>query len=130
MHISKTSGACLALLLLFGAAAQAQDATDPRYTWDLTELYESPEAWQAARQQVLDDIDSLDELRGTLGDSADALYTALDRISAVTRGSVPRIDVFQPECGRGSARNRAPGAPRTEPHHGVARRGGDGLGTA
>ena len=85
MHIKQTAGACLAILLMFGAAAQAQNATDPRYTWDLTELYESPEAWRAARQQVLDDIDSLDELRGTLGDSADALYTALDRISAVTK---------------------------------------------
>ncbi|MEM9209374.1 MAG: oligoendopeptidase F, partial [Pseudomonadota bacterium] len=77
----------LAATLLMAASVSAQEtgAADPRYTWDLTELYATPEAWAEAREAVLADLDDLDALRGTLGDSADSLYAALSTISAVSK---------------------------------------------
>jgi oligoendopeptidase F len=55
------------------------------YVWDLTGLYATPEAWGRAREQVLEDLGRIDALRGTLGDSPDALYTALSTISDLAR---------------------------------------------
>lgn len=66
--------------------ASAQDTTvDSQYTWDLTELYATPGDWDAAREEVLVSLESLEESRGTLGDSADALFDALAEISAVQK---------------------------------------------
>jgi len=33
--------------------AQEEPAVDPKYTWDLTELYPTVEAWDQAREEVL-----------------------------------------------------------------------------
>ncbi|MEM7502377.1 MAG: oligoendopeptidase F [Pseudomonadota bacterium] len=79
--------AFLALAVTASGVAIAQDApqTDPKHTWDLTELYPSEGDWDAARQAVLEDIDALESHRGTLGDSADALYSALAAISAASK---------------------------------------------
>jgi len=74
----------LCVVLLAGQAVLAQDVTeeaDPRYTWDLTELYASPEAWAAARDQVMQDFEKIEARRGTLGDSADSLYETLSLVS-------------------------------------------------
>ena len=59
----------------------ASTAVDPRYTWDLSDLYATPEDWEAARQQVMDDLGKIEARRGTLGDSADALYETLSLVS-------------------------------------------------
>ena len=67
------------------ASAQDANTADPRYTWDLTELYATPEDWDAAREQVLTRLESLEQRRGTLGDSSDALFDALAQISAVQK---------------------------------------------
>jgi oligoendopeptidase F len=43
-------------LLLPAATLLAQDEAtevDPKYTWDLTEIYPSLEAWEQARDEVL-----------------------------------------------------------------------------
>jgi len=71
-----------------GAAAQTAEnnaPVDPRYIWDLSELYATPADWNAAREQVLEDLASIEALRGTLGDSAEALYEAMSTISAVSK---------------------------------------------
>jgi oligoendopeptidase F len=68
--------------------APAQEETtgvDPRYTWDLGELYPSVEAWNAAREDVLAGLQAIEDRRGTLGDSAESLYEALDLVSDTTR---------------------------------------------
>ena len=77
-------GMGLACTLLLAVNALAQDV-DPRYTWDLTELYATPADWAAAREAVLADLERIEALRGTLGDSADALYDALSLISATQK---------------------------------------------
>lgn len=69
---------------LVSAPASAQE-TDPGATWDLTEIYPSVDAWDSARLEVIDDLESIHELRGTLGDSAAALYDALSTVSDIGR---------------------------------------------
>ncbi len=66
-------------------AADGVQSPDPSHTWDLAELFPTPQAWDRAREQVLEDLGRIDERRGTLGDSADALYETLQLISDTTR---------------------------------------------
>ena len=66
-------------------AAEEAAEVDARYTWDLTELYPSVEAWNAAREEVIASLQAIEARRGTLGDSADSLYQALDLVSDTTR---------------------------------------------
>lgn len=76
----------VALLGVDAAAAQETAApVDPEYTWDLTGLYPSVADWNDAREQVLLDLQKIEDRRGTLGDSAESLYQALDLVSATTR---------------------------------------------
>ena len=76
-------------LLLPTATPLAQDdeATeiDPQYTWDLTEIYSSLEAWEQARDEVLARFKEVEALRGTLGNNTNDLYEALALISDTTR---------------------------------------------
>ena len=80
--------ALLFFLLIPGAALLAQDEAaevDPKYTWDLTELYPSLNAWEQARDQVLASFEKIEARRGTLGNSANDLYETLALISDTTR---------------------------------------------
>ena len=70
--------------LIFAGTAAAKESSepiDPKYTWDLTEIYPTVEAWEQARDEVAEDFAKLEEYRGTLGESADSLYTALQAVS-------------------------------------------------
>jgi len=70
------------------AAVFAQDdeaAVDPQYTWDLTELFPTVEAWNQAREEVLAEFPKIEERRGTLGDSAESLYEAYRHVSDTLR---------------------------------------------
>lgn len=80
----------LALILVIMPAAMVvaqDDATevDPKYTWDLTEIYPTVEAWQQARDEVLTSFEDIEARRGTLGDSANSLYETLALISDTSR---------------------------------------------
>ncbi len=61
--------------------------------WDLTDLYATPEAWTAAYENTKAAADKLESYKGTLGGSADAMFTALDAISAVNR-QADRLNVY------------------------------------
>lgn len=84
MH-SFIRAAVIGVFLLFAALAGAQDKSDPRYTWDLSELYPDTESWSAAREQVLANLERIEARRGTLGDSAESLYEALELISSASK---------------------------------------------
>ncbi len=91
----KASIAMLSLAAL-AAAAGAQEngpAADERYVWDLSEIYATEAEWNAAREGMLTELDSLDALRGTLGDSADSLYTALTAISDAQK-TIQRVSTY------------------------------------
>ena len=71
-----------------GGSASAEDSNepvDPQYTWDLTEIYPSVDAWDAAREKVLAELEAIEARRGTLGDSAGALFEALSLISSTNK---------------------------------------------
>ena len=67
----------VALVTFIGPSAVAKEerAADPQATWDLTELFPTVEAWNAAREEVMADFDEIDSRRGTLGNSAESLYS-------------------------------------------------------
>ena len=71
----------LLVLTLPVMAAEDKPAVDPAYTWDLTELYPSVEAWSEARDEVLAGLEKVIARRGTLGESAEDLYNTLALIS-------------------------------------------------
>ena len=58
---------------------------DPSATWDLTELFPTVEAWDAAREEVLAEFPKIEARKGTLGDSADSLYEAYRHVSDTLR---------------------------------------------
>ena len=84
------SGALLAVSGALYASGRIQEENapmDPRYVWDLADLYPSVEAWDQARRAVLDDVGRIGALEGTLGESADALYRALSLVSDLYRAA-------------------------------------------
>ena len=77
-----------ALLLAFSTSfADNHEApeVDPSAAWDLTELFPTVEAWDAARQEVLAELPRIEARRGTLGNSADSLYQAYRHVSDTLR---------------------------------------------
>ncbi|WEJ97867.1 MAG: oligoendopeptidase F [Candidatus Sphingomonas phytovorans] len=79
--LSRREALAAAALTTMAAAmpAWAQDKGTPVdvAAWDLSELYPSDAAWDAARKDVLAKIPGLLRFKGTLGTSADALAAAL-----------------------------------------------------
>lgn len=71
----------LVALPVFAAAEDEETAVDPQYTWDLSELFPTVEAWHEAREEALAEFEKIEARRGTLGDSADSLYQAYRHIS-------------------------------------------------
>jgi oligoendopeptidase F len=65
--------------------AQDEPEPDPQYTWDLTQLFPTVEAWDQARREVLAELPKIEARRGTLGDSAAALYEAYRHVSDTLR---------------------------------------------
>jgi len=77
----------LALMSLttLSSFAQEEPGVDPKYTWDLTELYPTVEDWNRAREEVLAELPKIEARRGTLGDSAESLYEAYRHVSDTLR---------------------------------------------
>ena len=71
----------------------ATASVDEKYRWDLTDLYPSLDAWEAARTTVVQQIKSLKKLQGSLGNSAQSLLRASEQISSVYKDAV-RIYVY------------------------------------
>jgi oligoendopeptidase F len=77
--------AMFATLPLAGLADADEAAADPKYTWDLTDLYPTVDDWNRAREEVLAEYPKIEARRGTLGDSADSLYQAYRELSDTYR---------------------------------------------
>lgn len=84
-----------AALPLTALAAQPapNDADNPAYMWDLSDLYPSPEAWTLERDRIEAQAKSLDKYAGTLGKSPAAMLRALDAISQVQK-QADRLAVY------------------------------------
>lgn len=70
------------------ASSSASDQAAPAGMWDLSDLYPSPEAWTQAYARVEAAAGALEGYKGTLGQSATAMFTALDAISSARRESI------------------------------------------
>jgi len=75
-------------LISISSAPGAREGTDAEYTWNLTELFPTTEAWSTAREQVIANLQKIGARRGTLGESADSLYRTLDLVSTTTRDAL------------------------------------------
>jgi oligoendopeptidase F len=81
-----SSAALLAPALAGPAAAQDAEAeVDPRYVWDLGDLWPGLESWNRARLEVIDQASLIEARQGTLDDDADALYEAMALVSDTVR---------------------------------------------
>ena len=83
--------ALLALSLSLGAQSASNQSTEASAAvatnWDLSDLYATPQAWSASYDRTQAAAARLDHYRGTLGQSAAALFAALDAISSIRRES-------------------------------------------
>ena len=77
---------CLALFSASAPAAAPASGT-ASFEWDLTDLYPSTAAWSEALEHTHDAAQHLEMYRGTLGQNAAALLSALDALSAVRKDS-------------------------------------------
>ena len=81
----------LILLGLMALPLRAQTPATPDDSvatmWELNDLYLSPEAWSQAYARTRATVDKFDNLRGTLGKSASAMFSALDSISMANKES-------------------------------------------
>ena len=56
---------------------------DPRYTWDLTRIYESDEAWEQAFEAMKAEADAFAACAGTLQEGRETVKQALERYMAL-----------------------------------------------
>ena len=75
------------------AQQQERDQIPARYTWDLTQIYPSDEAWRAAKDQFAAKMGTAAEFKGTLAQSPQQLLKALDTLSDMTK-ELSRLYVY------------------------------------
>ncbi len=54
---------------------------DEKYTWDLSPIYESDEAWQNAKTEIKAKMTTVESYKGKLTASAESLYAALEYLT-------------------------------------------------
>jgi oligoendopeptidase F len=89
----------VAATLCLGSVQSSTAAPEPKpppdvegYVWDLTPLYASDAAWQSDRAIVLRGLETIHELRGTLGQSAATLLVGLNRITDLRQRSANMLE--------------------------------------
>ena len=76
-----------------GTGTSTSHSGTPTYEWDLTDIYPTVAAWEAAMENIAKRIDNLPSFKGSLGDGADSLHAALREMSD-TRKEVYRAYVY------------------------------------
>ena len=66
-------------------ALKQRNEIEEQYTWDFTDIFASDKAWEQAYTEAESLIDTIAEVKGTLGDSAESMKAGLDRIFAASR---------------------------------------------
>ncbi len=93
MPRSRVAAALALSLAAAPAAARERTEIPEKYKWNLADLYPSVDAWKAARGDLRRRVATLGRHRGHLGDSAEALWKALDDIFGVNR-DLSRLSVY------------------------------------
>jgi oligoendopeptidase F len=81
LRVLQTLAAALSIAAALGAspaAARERAEIPERYRWDLADLFRSDAEWKAARDDLATRIPALARHRGKAGESAEALWRALD----------------------------------------------------
>ncbi len=65
--------------------ARVRSELDPRYTWDLSRIFESDEAWEAMFTAVQADVGAFSQRAGTLGDGREAVLGALNAYMEIAK---------------------------------------------
>jgi oligoendopeptidase F len=86
----------LATFLACGAAHAAGDRDDPRYRWNLADLYPDTAAWNADAKKVEEALPAIEACRGHLADSAQRLQQCLD-LQSDTAKRFTRLAVYANE---------------------------------
>ncbi|HKQ98774.1 MAG TPA: M3 family oligoendopeptidase, partial [Candidatus Polarisedimenticolia bacterium] len=81
-----------AAAFLPAAAAERAEVAD-KLKWNTADIFPSDDAWQKAKDEAARQIPGLARFQGTLGNSADAMYTAASAITAVDQ-AVRRLTVY------------------------------------
>jgi oligoendopeptidase F len=73
--------------LAFVTAAQERDRKNvsDKYTWDLTHIYPSDEAWRQAKEKLVAELPKLAACKGALGSSASGLADCLELASRLSK---------------------------------------------
>lgn len=77
----------LPVMALAAGTDPSQPAGNPAYSWDLSEIYSSPQAWTLERDRISTQANALDKYKDTLGRSAGDMLTALSAISGAKKES-------------------------------------------
>lgn len=64
---------------------KARKDMDPAYQWDLSAIFQNQEAWEAAYADAAAAVEKVASLKGTLGESAEALKAGLQLIADVSQ---------------------------------------------
>ena len=75
------------------AAAEERAKVAEKYKWNTADLFPGDDAWQKAKDDVAKRIPELAKFQGTLGASADELYTAIAAMSGVDK-DLQRLAVY------------------------------------
>lgn len=75
----------LVLGMALPAAAGERSEVDPKYQWKLTDIYATPEAWEASKASVQKKIPEMAAFKGRLGESAGTLFSALDTLAGLDK---------------------------------------------
>lgn len=75
-----------------GAMESAREV-DPKYVWDLTDLYPTVDAWETARRDVLAQLPDIEAFEGKLASGPDSLRQALDLMFDTTKEAA-RVRVY------------------------------------
>jgi oligoendopeptidase F len=93
--VIRITHALLASILVLGTwtSSAQQVPANSSAEWNLDDLFPTVEAWDQERQRMLREFDRMEEYKGTLGDSSDALYHALRFVSDTYRQAL-RVYVY------------------------------------
>jgi oligoendopeptidase F len=82
-----SSGAAVVACALVVVSAQERDRSKvpEKYTWDLTHIYASDDAWRQAKDKLVAEIPKLKEFKGKLSSSAATLADALELGSRLSK---------------------------------------------
>jgi oligoendopeptidase F len=96
MHFLRSKALALLLLmpaLVLSAQTREREAVPDQYKWKLADIYPTDEAWKAAKQKFVSDVERVGALKGTLAQSPASLLAAAETITDLNK-DYSRIYVY------------------------------------